>query len=352
MAIQASSLSIVIPALNEAECLPKLLEDLSRQQNIQLDIVVVDGGSTDQTVTICKNFASANLLPLKLYNTAAGRGLQMNEGTKHCAASDFLFLHADTRINDPLLLSNAQRAINDARGNHCHLHVAGHFPVKFIDVNTETSAYYFYECKTYLNRPDCINGDQGFWISKEYFDWLGQFDESLPYMEDAKLALKIFHTGKWITLPGYIETSARRFEKEGFTKRQILNSFLCNFNAMGVNFFFQSALDVYKTQDHTQKLELRPFLQLAHQQMNGDGITFALKRWYQTGAYIANNAWQLAFALDCRRNRKHAIEPGIHKPSSLQFYDRHLARFAQWPIVKALTGLLTIFWFYSLFLTR
>ena len=42
-------LSIVIPTLNEAENLPNLLAELKRQQNIEVEVIVGDGGSTDAT---------------------------------------------------------------------------------------------------------------------------------------------------------------------------------------------------------------------------------------------------------------------------------------------------------------
>jgi rSAM/selenodomain-associated transferase 2 len=351
MPTQQPSLSIIIPALNEADNLPHLLRDLSKQETIEFETIVVDGGSADSTKSLCENFPDGRRIGLQLQSSPAGRAIQMNHGSKIASADDYLFLHADTRIQDAKLLVNARQYINHARRQHTDLRIAGHFPLRFISARTNNN-YYFYESKTRLNRPDTINGDQGFWISKVHFEWLGGFDESLPYMEDARLALKIFQTGKWITLPGEIETSARRFETEGFAKRQILNSFLCNFNAMGVDDFFTSAIDVYRAQTHTKKLDLRPFLKLAHQQMNGDGFKTALTRWYQTGAYIASNAWQLAFALDCKRARKRGLAPGGIEPRSLDFYDRHIARLANWPAIKLLTALITVIWFYSLFLTR
>ena len=351
MTSQAPSLSIVIPALDEAETLPLLLQDLAKQENIYIETIVVDGGSKDNTRDICDNSPYKQTINLKILSTRQGRAHQMNEGVKICATTDYLFLHADTRIKNSRLLSNAQRFIINTREQGRALNVAGHFPIKF-DSKQATEKYYFYESKTHLNRPDCINGDQGFWISKAYFEQLGGYDESLPYMEDARLALKIFETGHWVTLPGEIETSARRFELEGFSQRQILNSFLCNFNAMGVSQFFQSALDAYKSQNETEKLKLKPFLKLAHQQMNGDGFTTAIKRWYLTGAYIVKNSWQLAFLLDCKRNRKQGYPPGSQNTRRLDFFDQHIAPATEWPIIKALTAILTIFWFYSLFLTQ
>jgi rSAM/selenodomain-associated transferase 2 len=323
------SLSVIIPVLNEAEHLPKLLDDLSRQQHLQLETIVVDGGSHDGTLTACESFKNKTSLGLKTLSSEAGRGRQMNTGTRAAAADEYLFLHADTRIANTQLLKQAHQCMEKARRHHGHPRVAGHFPLRFVSA-TNSAVYYFYECKTRLNRPDCINGDQGFWLAKDYFDGLGGFDESLPYMEDAKLAARIFNTGHWITLPGELTTSARRFETEGFARRQIINSFLCNFNAMGVDDFSQWALDAYRSQHKTGKLNMKPLLKLAHRQMNGDGIKVALQRWYQTGAYIAGHP-------DARW---------------LSFYDRHLATMANWPVVKALTALITIIWFYSLFITQ
>lgn len=345
------SFSIVIPALNEADTLPLLLQDLAKQENICFETIVVDGGSNDDTPGICENFPDKNVINLKIISSSSGRAYQMNQGTKTCTTDDYLFLHADTRIKNTQLFSKAHQYINNARSQTRNLNIAGHFPLRFLS-DQESDKYYFYESKTHLNRPDCINGDQGFWIAKEYFGQLGGYDESLPYMEDARLALRIFETGQWVTLPGEIETSARRFEAEGFTRRQILNSFLCNFNALGLDEFFLSALDVYKSQNTTKKLKLQPFLTLAQKQMNGEGLKIAIKRWYLTGAYIAGNAWQLAFALDCKRNRKRGLPPGRNNAARLEFYDHYISRVSKWPVIKALTGILTIIWFYSLFLTQ
>jgi rSAM/selenodomain-associated transferase 2 len=345
-------LSVVIPALNEAAHLPYLLQDLSWQKNIQFEVIVVDGGSTDTTVEQCREFSTNSTFKIKTIESQPGRAVQLNKGTAISSADNLLFLHADSRIRNGSLLSNAQKFLSRQRQHNNNQQLCGHFPLKFSSSPGSEDDYYFYESKTYLNKADCINGDQGFWISKEYFNQLGKFDESLPYMEDARLALKIGADNNWITLPGEIETSARRFETEGFTKRQILNSFLCNFNAMSEPGYFEIAGDIYKQQDKADRLRLRPFLKATHRYMYADGAKTALRRWYQTGAYIASNAWQLAFALDCIKNKKHGLAPNADEASALDFYDRHLARIADWPLIKLLTGIVTIVWFYSLFLLR
>ncbi|NOZ51851.1 MAG: glycosyltransferase [Gammaproteobacteria bacterium] len=349
------SLSVIVPTLNEEKSLPQLLSNLAEQRGIIFEIILADGGSHDNTLSISKQFT--NVLTIKIVRSGPGRGRQMNQGARSSTATELLFLHADSKITEPYLLHNAQQhfgfSTSKSKKLNGNTNIAGHFGLKFLRQQSDyQAAYYFYESKTHLNRPDSINGDQGFWITRRYFDALKHFDESLPYMEDARLALQIFKTGQWITLPGIIETSARRFELEGLKQRQILNSFMCNFNALGLSYFFDAALDAYKSQDKSNKLILRPFLNIAHQQILRNGWRQALKRWYQTGGYIADNAWQLAFAMDCRKNRKKAIPSGKGPTPYLHFHDQWLARVISSPPCRAITGLLTIIWFYSLFLTR
>lgn len=346
-------LSIIVPVLNEAETLPVLLRDLLEQRAIHLEIIIVDGGSRDKTLHVCKKFSEQHPNIISYLQTAAGRALQMNEGAGYARAKELLFLHADTGIEDYLLLRNALDRLKAQRSILNTDNVAGHFGLRFQRQQTgHEQAWYFYEAKTHLNRPDTINGDQGMLMSAVFFRHLGQFDESLPYMEDPRLAHKIFQQGHWITLPGVVTSSARRFESEGFKQRQILNSFLCNFQHIGLTEFFTQAQLAYRAQHGASALRLRPFLSLIHNLMMQQGILTACQRWYRTGAYIADNAWQLAFALDCKQARSLQQDPGEVSQTRLHFYDKRLARLITAPPSCAMTALLTLIWFYSLFITE
>lgn len=351
MSIQPPDLSVIIPALNEETSLPTLLRNLFDQESVRFEIIIADGGSTDNTLVVVESLKQEASYPIHVTNTHPGRALQMNEAVKLANARDLLFLHADSVLYGRDLLRNALDTLYSERKKRQTDSIAAHFALKFIRTQDNNPfAYYFYEAKTHLNRVDCINGDQGFLLSKEFFYTLGEFDDSHPYMEDARLARRIFAMGCWITLNGTIGTSARRFEMEGLKQRQILNSFLCIFDAIGMREFFDVAAHAYRYQDHTTTLKLKPFLFIINKLLLNDGPLTALKNWYRTGAYISSNTWQLAFNLDCKRHYKKGLAPGDGPMATLNFYDKWLSRLSCSAPINALTAFLTIIWFYSLFL--
>lgn len=342
-------LSIVIPALNEAATLPALIDALSQQLAVRFEVIVADGGSSDDTLTRCREVADAAGVLFQEIDAPAGRAKQMNAATQLARANDLLFLHADSTINDPMLLANAKNQIQQARLEARNDHIAGHFGLRFVRTNSDNEAgYYYYEAKTTLNRRDCINGDQGFWLSKRLLEELSGFDESLDYMEDARLANKIFESGRWITLPGKLGTSARRFEVEGLKERQTLNALLCNFDRIGMHTFFAEAKQAYRQQDQAGTLNLGSFLKIIHRLSLAEGSRQALRYWFGTGSYVAENAWQLAYQKDCRRNRLEGRPPGSGSTENLKFYDQCIG-----PLVTSLPGrivtmMLTLGWFYCM----
>jgi rSAM/selenodomain-associated transferase 2 len=346
-------LSVIVPTLNEQDTVIKLLNDLQAQQGIALEIIIVDGGSHDNTADHCHRIAARAQLPVSVLSSDAGRAVQMNHGAAAATASELLFLHADTRLHDPNLLKAGLDCLRQQRARLGSNRIAGHFGLRFERSNEAYPlAYYFYESKTKINRADTINGDQGFMLAKPFFQALGGFDTSLPYMEDARLARNIFAQGKWISLPGYVWSSARRFEVEGLKERQILNSFLCNFDHMGLKQFFDQAKAVYRTQSHTGRLRLKPFLLLIHRMSLKLGFKRWAKMWYDTGAYVAANAWQLAFLLDCAQHFKHRLQlecpPGEGETPRLRYYDKRFKPAVESPPGRLLAALFTFMWFYAL----
>ncbi len=350
--IYIPQLSIVIPTFNEADRLPSLLSSLSIQKELRLEVIVVDAGSMDNTLNIAQEYLYTSGLVFQCLGCdVASRGQQMNCGASVARASDLLFLHADTQIENHFLLKNAKIYLDNIRQKLASCYVAGHFSLRFQRNHTEPSlAYYYYEAKTMLNRPYCINGDQGFWMSKKFFQNLGQFDQSLPYMEDARLSQQIFKKGRWLTLPGHVYSSARRFEAEGLSSRQTLNALLCNFDYIGFDRFFSEAIDAYQQQDKAKSLNLLPFFTSIRRINKQVGWRKSIIYWIRTGRFVASNAWQIAFFMDCYGYyKKNYVIYEDAEHVILQFYDRWLKFIVCSMPSAVVTAWLVFIWFYSLF---
>jgi rSAM/selenodomain-associated transferase 2 len=333
--IPPTLLSIIIPTLNEAGHLPALLGDLKKQQNISIEIIVGDGGSSDATRSVAAasgaHFVSAR----------RGRGAQMNAAAGRASGDYFLFLHADSSIDDPCLLSNAVRALSfELRG---HDRIAGHFCLRFMRTTKwNAMAYRYAEEKSAFNRVNTTNGDQGLLLTKEFFRHLGGFDESMPFLEDQRIAEKIRSQGKWITLPGYLNTSARRFEAEGFHRRYILMSMMMGLHSVGEEEFFARAPEVYRVQKDTGKLLLSPFFCLIWRMMCDNwGLGGTLRIFYLLGRYIRQNSWQMFFFIDVWLRSL----LGVGRYPFLSFHDRVFGPCTNFKVFDALTSLICFIWF-------
>ena len=330
----APLLSVIIPTLNEADHLPALLADLRQQQGVTLEIIVADGGSSDATRSIAEGYG------VGLIAAKRGRGAQMNTAAATAAGDYLLFLHADSRINAPDLLSRALCELTSSAPGEKQ--VAGHFSLRFLRTTSRNNlAYRYLEEKSSLNRVNTTNGDQGFLLNRQFFQQLGGFDEDLPFLEDQGLAEKIRTQGRWITLPGELQTSARRFESEGFHRRYILMSIMMGLYSIGEKDFFLRAPGVYKLQEETGKLCLSPFFRLGRTLISEWGVVETIRIFYRLGRYIRPNSWQLFLFIDvCLRPL-----PGRGRTHFLTFHDRIFAPLTNFKLLDAVTGLLCFLWF-------
>lgn len=317
--------------------MPKLLVALQCQSDISFEIIVADGGSNDGTCDIAKQAG------IKLIKATKGRGRQMNAAYHHSRGRYLLFLHADSTITDSQLLQKAVAAmiIETRRSNHDR--IAGHFQLCFIatELTIKPKAFSYYEKKSALNRDDCINGDQGFLLSRQFFEYLGGFSDALPFLEDQKLAHNIQKHGMWITLPGTLLTSARRFEKEGLGRRMILSAFIMCFFNLNVAEFFVHAPALYQQQEKTKRLCLASFFALIQQLNRALPVKQYGQRWLAIGRYTRQNAWQLFFFLDTKgQNRWHWKTTPF-----LRFYDCVFHPLTNFRVLDGLTAILVIVWF-------
>ena len=208
-------LSIVIPTLNEASHIESLLAQLS-DENVEL--IVVDGGSDDQTVQRASVHA-------KLVYSSTGRAVQMNTGAAAANGDWLWFLHADTQLSQPL---NAY--VDEITQSSS---VWGRFTVRLNDAR-----FIFRVIERLMNARSCFTsvatGDQGLFVDRRLFDELGGFPE-LPLMEDVALSKRLRKVMPVNCSALSLITSARRWQHRGVLKTIVLMWWLRLAYAVGVS---------------------------------------------------------------------------------------------------------------------
>lgn len=341
-------LSIIVPVLDEAAELPLLFANLADQKGIGFELILCDGGSADETLSMVPGLALKATFAVHLVRAGRGRGRQMNAGAALAQGRTLLFLHADSRFSAPDDLSIALKAFDRRRAETVRP-VAGRFALRFRQrEGTPSLAYAYYEAKARLNRPDCIRGDQGLMLARASFTLPAVFDETLPFLEDVRFASLAAEQGEWFLLPVEITTSARRFEREGLLRRQLANAIIANAVAVGWTELFPALPGLYHCHAETGRLLLLPIL---------DGIRGLIGRhdrewrrcfWRATGRHVAANAWQLFFWLDVRRAFSQGKGSGGVEPRLLARYERCCRPFFLSPPAAFLAALLSRILFYCL----
>ncbi len=343
--MKTPELSVVIPTLNESEVLPQLLSDLAVQRDVQIELVIVDAGSQDDTVAKVKAFFAVQPYRGQILITDRGRGLQLNRGADVAKAEWLLFLHADSRLPLGTEISSALSFLRECVIKDPNEIWAGHFALRFdLSEAGRTLGYVFYETKARLNRPGCIHGDQGFLIRKRDFCRVGPFLENLPLMEDTLFADRVLESGHWLLLPADIVTSARRFQTEGLAERQTLNALLMNFMAIGWQDFFAAGPEVYRAHPN-EGLDLKRFFQLIRNLLRTYPWSKRRDLWLSTGRYVCRQIWQIGLYLDCRRAYAHNNKVEHIQLKRLRFFDRYLVPATNNRPSEILTACLVRIWF-------
>ena len=198
--------SIIIPVLNEAGHIANTLELLSEYRSAGHEIIVVDGGSNDETVSIAEHHAD------KVLHSDAGRAMQMNYGVAAAHGDVLLFLHADTRLPDDAM-DKIINAIED-----------GFFWGRF-NVRLSGNRFSFRIIERMMNVRSCMTGiatgDQAIFVSRESIDIVGNYPD-MPLMEDIVFSKRLRRLGRPACIRSQVVTSSRRWEEKGVLRTVLL----------------------------------------------------------------------------------------------------------------------------------
>ena len=339
-------LSIVVPILNECQNLPSLISTLERQQGVAFELIFCDGGSQDGSRQILNDLIGTVPFACQLLVSEPGRAKQLNTGAAHSRADMLLFLHADSIFENRHALAMGLASLQSAHQQFGHQKIAGHFPLYFVRRSADQSwAFYHYAWKTRMHRPYCIHGDQGFLLSRDFFSMVGPFDESLPFLEDVRLAKNIQNYGQWLLLSDVIGTSARRFEDEGFYQRQVLNALVLACEDAGCGAWLDSLPGLYRQQSACNRLCLGPFFTEIAGKVGLLEWKERLRFWRKIGVFVCGNAWQLAMMADTWRHYRKGGPVGQGRLAITEWFDKFATPLIRQSLGIWLAAILTWIWY-------
>ncbi len=209
MASSSPFLSIVVPVLNEAPQLRARLEALQPIRERGAEVIVVDGGSEDGTLS---EAGQAGELADQLLVCPRGRARQMNAGARAARGEVLLFLHADTAL--------PAAALELLRSALASGSVWGRFDVRF-DAEHPLLRMVAWAMNWRSRLSGIATGDQAIFVKREVFARVGAFPE-LALMEDIALSVRLKRLSRPICLRPAVVTSARRWESDGIVRTIVL----------------------------------------------------------------------------------------------------------------------------------
>lgn len=191
-------ISVIIPVLNEEKALPATLQRLFSQAGT-FEVLVVDGGSTDDTLSLVRADDRIQLL-----GSNTGRARQMNHGADHARGEWLLFLHADTLLPADALTALQQLPDTVLAGGFRHRFSGKQRGLQLV------SWLHNFRCRC----TRVYYGDQAMFIRKSLFTELGGFPDE-PVLEDLLFSEQVAKLTTPYTMHSHVVTDSRKFEKSG-----------------------------------------------------------------------------------------------------------------------------------------
>lgn len=214
--LEPRRLSVVIPTLNEAQSIARVLLAVAGAENCEL--IIADGGSQDATIDIARSFEA------RIVRCQSGRGRQMNAGAAIASGGALLFLHADT-LPPKNFRSIVWSTLDEGAA-------AGAFRLK---IDSPRRAYRWVERgANFRSRLGMPYGDQGLFLRAELFYQLGGY-QHWPLMEDYELIRRLRRYGGLKLTAESVKTSARRWEKLGVLRTTLTNQAIIAGYHLGVS---------------------------------------------------------------------------------------------------------------------
>ncbi len=196
----ARGVSVIIPAYNEEKNIEDCIRS-AKKEGGPVEIIVVDGGSTDRTPEIVETLSG-----VKLFSSVSGRGIQIAKGVSHAQQDVVMVLHADSRLL-PGAISRLLTAMRNNPGA-----VGGCFGAIYDDQRIRM------RLSEALNNFRTVVSGISFGDQAQFFR-RNVFADSFPaikLMEDIELSLRMKEAGALIFIPRGVVASSRMWQRVGY----------------------------------------------------------------------------------------------------------------------------------------
>ncbi|GAB3224119.1 TIGR04283 family arsenosugar biosynthesis glycosyltransferase [Hymenobacter seoulensis] len=219
MASGSPFLSIIIPTYQEAAGITGLLQQLRREADDTVELLVADATSPDGTANLAR---AAGARVVECPNR--GRAVQLNQGARAARGQVLYFLHADT-VPPAGFLAHITTALETGAGSGC-------FRLRF------DHEHWFLRLNAWFTRfdVDVIRfGDQSLFVKREVFEQAGGYREDLVVMEDQEIVRRLRRAGEFRVVPHAVTTSARKYLENGVFRLQAVFTLIALLHWLGVS---------------------------------------------------------------------------------------------------------------------
>lgn len=212
------TVSIIIPTLNEAQNIDRLLDQLSAGADGRLlQTLVADAGSEDDTLAIAQKHGATPLCCPQ-----PGRACQMNHAVKHCEGEVLYFVHADT-LPPVSYLDDIEQAVDEG------------FPIGSYQSRYDSDRLLL-KLNAFFTRFDfawCRGGDQSIFITRRVFEEFEGYPASFKIMEEYELIRRVRRKYPFKIMPKATLISARKYDDNSYLRVQLANLIVFNMYRLG-----------------------------------------------------------------------------------------------------------------------
>ena len=195
-------ISIIIPTLNEADQVEQQLVKLQMLRQNGHEVIVVDGGSTDDTVSLVVSLCD------QIYESQQSRSIQMNCGARKATGKCLVFLHADTILPDNIIQSLLNINNIEEKWGRFDISLSGrHWLFRVIELFMNSRSSF----------TGIVTGDQVIFIGEKLFSKVEGYPE-IALMEDIAISTLLIKLSRPIRIRKKVISSSRRWEKNGIVK--------------------------------------------------------------------------------------------------------------------------------------